>query len=493
MAGQVKYSKFSYPQPRSYPFGNTPASQVKAGRSQFLFNWNTDGVAYRQTIDGLDVIAPQRTGSLSVIYGDVNDRPRDMEDTAYDYFALSGDTTLTRVVQYTLLYQIFRQLDITAPPPPVSARYKEFAVNLDQVTRRQFKALLIDMSESYLQAQLSEYWTRNVSGISDAEFASKGIQRNEFLAKRIDMGMKVVKALRESNESSNGEILNALVDLVATFRLRSQPTAEEEARARGATSKLIEALGPLAVTLLSKQGAGLRSTGLLQISMSQPGGWNSLMSARPATVTSNRTAHVVESSGRASATGGHNIDAPMTYFHAQESLAKGSVQVRKAEDGGWIVDHSPADSDRLRTIAREVGTRKELSKVQIEAEVAKALETGRADAPVALRSIRQVTASTEEFRPTIAADASHQIRPLNPSEAQVLSALAVNRQEAIVMEQASSGAFTLSRTGAASGLEVSSVTAATALLQTVSLRMRVAAVAFPFSLKALRRRKPRLC
>lgn len=465
MAGQVQYANFNYPKPPSYPFGATPAPMVKRDRGDFLFNWNTDGVAYRQTIGGLDVIAPQRTGSLSVIYGDVKNRPRDMEDTAYDYFAKSGDATLARVVQYTLLYQIFRQFNITAAPPPVSVRYKEFAVSLDQVTRRQLKILLSEMSESQIRTQLLAYWTDNVKRINTYEIARIGVRREDIIAERVDEAMGYAQLLREKNQTSEGEVMKALTEVAAAFRLRSRPTADEEARARAAERTLVASLGRTAAfAMLGDRGFGLRSSGLIQIAMNQPGGWDSLISAGPATTTSTRTAYVVQSraSGTASsAVGGHNINAPMARFQAAESLAKGSIQVRKAEDGGWIVDHNPTDSDRLRAIAREVGTRKDLTKEQIESEVAKALKASQSEAPVALDSIRKATGRAEEFKWTNAAEASHQVRALNPSEAQILAALTASRQDAIIMQQAGSGAFTLSRSGSANVLTVSSVTAAT--------------------------------
>lgn len=465
MAGQIQYAKFNYPKPNSYPFGATPAVEVQQDRDDFLFNWNTDGVAYRQTIDGLDVIAPQRTGSLSVIYGDVKDRPRDMEDVAYEYFAQSGDATLARVVQYTLLYQIFRQFNITAPPPPISARYKEFAANLDKVTRSQLKYLLSDIPESQLRAQVSAYLIQFTGDISDAELTLAGVGRSELIAGRVDEVMGYRQALRNANNISEGDVVNALADMAATFRLRSQPTAKEQARAYAAVDTLEKTLGDdLARELLQNHGYELNATGLLQIAMSQPEGWSSLMSAGPATVSSNHTAYVVESVGLgaiSAGTGGHNIDAPMVRFRADESLAKGSIHLRQVADGGWVIRHSPADSDRLREIAREVGTRKNLSKEQIEAEVNNALKTSLPEAPVTLDSIRKVAGSAKDFKPTNAAEASHQVRALNPSEKKVLAALTANHQDAIIMEQARSGAFTLSRAGSPNALQVSSVTAAT--------------------------------
>lgn len=460
MAGQVQYVKFNYPKPRSYPFGTTPANKVEQGRDKFLFNWNTDGVAYRQTIDGLDVIAPQRTGSLSVIYGDVKNRPRGMEETAYEYFAQSGDSTLAKVVQYTLLYQIFRQFNVTAPQPPVSTRYKEFNAWLDQVTRSQLKYLLSDVSESQLRTQLSTYWTNATGSNNHVELASLIMQHNELTAKNVDNVMKLAQSLRDANKASGGAVVNALADMAAIFRLRSQLTAIDEARANAAWSTLSDALGPeFAQELLQEQGYALNRSGLIQIAMSQPEGWNSLVPE--VTTTSNHTAYIVESHGRGMIIGGHNIEAPMVRFRVEGTLAKGHIQVRQVDDGSWLVDHSPADSNRLPVIAREVGTHKDLSKVQIEADVTKVLKTARPEAPVVLSSIRRMVGRTEDFKPTKVAEVTHQVRALKPSEEKALAALAANDQDAIIMEHFGNGLFTLSRTGASRALDVNSVTAAT--------------------------------
>jgi hypothetical protein len=462
MAGQVQYARFNYPKPRSYPFGTTPAFKVEPGRDQFLFNWNTDGVAYRQTIGELDVIAPQRTGSLSVIYGDINDRPRGMEDTAYEYFSRSGDTSLARVVQYTLLYQIFRQFNITAPQPPVSARYKEFTARLDQVTRSQLKYMLSDVSEMQLQALISNYWTSLSESISDDELTQNGIQPNEMIAEHINEAMYVAQRLREANVTSDGDVLNALVDIAVFFRLRSQPTAVDYDRLNAALVTLDDALGPeFRQVLQTNPNALLQQTGLIQIAMSQPEGWNSLISAGSVTRTSNHTAYVVESHGLGGGVGGHNIDASVTRFRVDESLNKGNILVNQADNGDWIVDYNPADSDRTRAIARELGTHKQLNKELIEAEVTQSLNTAHHDAPVALSSIRQVKAHTEDFKPTNAAEAMHQVRALNPSEEKILAPLIANGQDAIIMEQSSNGAFTLFRTRSPNALQVSSVTAVT--------------------------------
>jgi hypothetical protein len=464
-AGNIRYAEFKYPVPRSYPFGAVPASKVKPDREEFLFNWNTDGAAYRQTIGGLDVVAPQRTGSLSVIYGDVNDRPRDMEDVAYDYFARSGDTTLIRVVQYTLLYQIFRQFDIKASPPPVSARYKQFSANVEQATRRQFKYLLSDISEPQLKSYIRAYWTNRVSSALSAALASQGIRPSEYIDFKVKTAMNYAGALREAQLASGGEVSNALAELAAQSRRRSASSSQDDERLRSALRVLLKHLDEaLASRLLENEAEALRRSGLIQVAMSQPGGWDSLKSTEAAPGKANHTAYVVESHPQgslAAAVGGHNLSAPMVRFNADASVAKGQVIVRRADDGSWVVDHHPADSDRLRTIAREVGTRKELDKEVIEAKVAEALKGSRPEAPVTLGAIRQVTGSATEFKNVSAVDSAYQIRKANPSEIQKLSAMTANHQDAIVMEQGANGAFTLSRAGSPNTLQVSSVTAAT--------------------------------
>ena len=78
--GQVAYKDFPYPKPRSYPFDPIRASETAADQQQaFLFNWNTEGVFYASTVDGVEIAAAYRTGSLPVIYGSIENRRLETE------------------------------------------------------------------------------------------------------------------------------------------------------------------------------------------------------------------------------------------------------------------------------------------------------------------------------------------------------------------------------------------------------------------------------
>jgi hypothetical protein len=115
MDGQVRYVRFNYPDPASWPFPK-PLNEF-AKSSQITFNWNTKGTGYVLPSDGFEYYALNRTGALPVDYlAADNSTLRDAEDTAYTYFSARDDANLVRVVQYASLYQIFRRFSVSATP-----------------------------------------------------------------------------------------------------------------------------------------------------------------------------------------------------------------------------------------------------------------------------------------------------------------------------------------------------------------------------------------
>lgn len=458
MAGQVGYVDFSYPAPQSYPFGSTPAPFVNEGRQHFLFNWNTDGIAYRQTIDGVDVMVPQRTGALSVIYGDPKDRPRDMESTAYEYFAKSGDTTLARVVQYTLLYQVFRQFDVRAAKPAVSPRYAEFQEGLKGATLAQCKAIMGGLSNSDLENAITAYWTGIFERTKDP--VSKARLIREYSAE----SMEVAKILRRAEEKSNGRASAALAEVIQAMRRKNLDTsASNTAALDAAATTLQKAFSADELTMLLRDGKLNRSR-LLRIGAEKTGVWQTLKTVAAPGNSWNRTAYVVESkaSGRAQGgVGGHNLDAPVLRFSESSTLPEGSISVTRGADNAWVVTHNPGDGNKVREIARQVGTRKELGKEEIESEVAQALKTTKADPPVSLNKVLASAEKMPEFKLVPARESAYRVRSLTSEEAKTLADLASGSQDAIIFEQLSDGAFVLSRTGSNEALQVSSITAAT--------------------------------
>ncbi len=107
--GTIQEGFYRYPEPGYYPF-DRPLFR-KLGLNELVYNWNTAGAMYAIDQDGYTIYTLGRTGSLPVSYFNSQERSQSIgyryESQAYHYFATLGNTDLARVVQYTALYQLF--------------------------------------------------------------------------------------------------------------------------------------------------------------------------------------------------------------------------------------------------------------------------------------------------------------------------------------------------------------------------------------------------
>lgn len=107
--GTIQEGYYRYPEPGYYPF-DRPLFR-KLGLNELVYNWNTAGAMYAIDRDGYTIYTLGRTGSLPVSYFNSQERSQSIgyryEAQAYHYFATLGCTDLARVVQYTALYQLF--------------------------------------------------------------------------------------------------------------------------------------------------------------------------------------------------------------------------------------------------------------------------------------------------------------------------------------------------------------------------------------------------
>jgi len=87
------------------------------GLNELVYNWNTANAMYAIDLPEATIYTLNRTGSLPVSYFNSQERAysigRQYERQAYNYFANLGNTDLVRVVQYTALYQLFIDNEIT--------------------------------------------------------------------------------------------------------------------------------------------------------------------------------------------------------------------------------------------------------------------------------------------------------------------------------------------------------------------------------------------
>lgn len=134
LAGEVEYLYFDYPRsPDIYPFSGQPLDQLvyeATGSLQVLFNWNTAGSGMLFQDGDESYVVVNRTSALPITYGsDLGDGSQlttghltKFEDEAYNYFSSLGDPNLSRVVQYTLLYQMMQAISPGKTPLPGVSR-----------------------------------------------------------------------------------------------------------------------------------------------------------------------------------------------------------------------------------------------------------------------------------------------------------------------------------------------------------------------------------
>jgi hypothetical protein len=191
-SGHVEYLYFSYPKPKSFPFPKPLSATLEreSGSHSVLFNWNTAGSAVVVRKPEGNLLTTKQTGSLPVTYGADAKNNRSVqtggllkyEDTAYNYFSNLEDQNLERVVQYTLLYQLFRAIASdstgasTTVSHPVAARSKSAQYLAEQTAK-----LLEDLQAGRLPDSTNVYkaeiepklaaFRRQYSTINDASLS----------------------------------------------------------------------------------------------------------------------------------------------------------------------------------------------------------------------------------------------------------------------------------------------------------------------------------
>lgn len=128
--GTIQEGYYRYPEPGYYPF-DKPLFR-KLGLNELVYNWNTAGAMYAIDQDEYTIYTLGRTGSLPVSYFNSQERSQSIgyryESQAYHYFATLGNTDLARVVQYTALYQLFidNNISYSGNTYPSSPKNKPF-------------------------------------------------------------------------------------------------------------------------------------------------------------------------------------------------------------------------------------------------------------------------------------------------------------------------------------------------------------------------------
>ena len=296
------------------------------------FNWNTKGVGYVDAIGGFKLLAFARTGSLPVDYlGERDSRLRDAEDTAYEYFAASGDPNLARVVQYAGAYQIFRAFEISGINPHPKSQASIDRERLDRLVGRVLQALR-DMPLDAIEK----------------DFSGSQEERREF-----DEFRQVIAAL-DAFHQAHGPKGDA--DLSAAL---IEPRAWA-ARTNGSQSEYDENVLELTHGLMGSQVAkAVLGDRVRQLALT-----NYLGASAQSSQSWIRTPSVVVSwptgANAAAVTGGHNLSSRITRYAVDDTLAAGDVKVLEA-GGVRTIFYAGRDEGRIHSTVRQAGRAEQLS------------------------------------------------------------------------------------------------------------------------------------
>ena len=169
--GTIQEAHYHYPKPGYYPF-DKPLFR-KLGLNELVYNWNTANVMYAIDLDNITIYTLNRTGALPVSYFNSQERSvsigRKYENQAYHYFATSGNTDLARVVQYTALYQLFIDNEITysgnvytAFPKNKPYLLQKPASNLIQIFKTLTQEEIQELSDTLSKIKFAEYQKEKV-------------------------------------------------------------------------------------------------------------------------------------------------------------------------------------------------------------------------------------------------------------------------------------------------------------------------------------------
>lgn len=376
-SGMTRYERFLYPDPATYPFAK--ALPFHLGVNEVTYNWNTKGAGYGVESGRYSVLALNRTGALPVSYipGDGAGAGAVMkaEDRAYEYFSGLGDPHLARVVQYAALYQAFVNLNVADQKS--SDREPQVRVH---------PLLVAEMNKAY----------ERLKSASEPEL------RNWIKAEVEEI---LLEARPHMEDAINKYIKEKHLTITATQRSKvvADMTAERRTEITGRYLETIKSARDSFLKTVDK--ASGRTAAIEEFVMNPKGNGHELMAEiirKNTDLVKLRDSLVTAGSERAKGwihtpavvvswnqgvtgefVGGHNLDAKLSVFRADEAQPKGTIKLVKTERGGDRVIFNPADRDRVVEIVRDVGRReRDLSKLWPEIEQRFAAASARPIKPI---------------------------------------------------------------------------------------------------------------
>ena len=397
--GNVEYINFDYPKPLKWaPFPRSMRNIVEEG-SSILFNWNTQGVGYDTPADSTNILfALNRTGSLPITYDFESKSVQIYEKIAYDYFAGLNNPDFARVVQYTALYQIFRNFNISTKESTIQGTLLPGNKVIALET-----ALLLEELQAIPPEKLTELFqeiSKNLqSAVEQGELDPKTANslKNNFLAFNHKME-KLIKALKQGKERWSDDAILQLAVVTASPRTYIPRIKNPQLKdwIFSTYELLVEPDIRWFLSRLSDKEQ-LKER-YVEAFNGEPNTWI-------------KTPSIVLSQYKSSETvsGGHNLDSRLTRLQPNPAVPVGKIRVAR-DRVNLVILYNPSDIGRIHPLIRKLATELPPDKLLTETEfknLVGSLENAFAAEPTLNRSLTQALDLPSTY-PT-------QIRGLSPA------------------------------------------------------------------------------
>jgi len=392
-AGQVEYLYFDYEKPPSFPFGRVSLTDIvrkETGETSLLFNWNTAGSAVVVRRGDQFILTSTRSGSLPITYGAGGKTAEqggaqlyDYEDKAYEYFSSLRDANLQRVVQYTVMYQLFRavvkdgdsedETHLVTANADVASDHADPASNyLVGVTEQLLQNLMANPNayepkeaSATLQKFIKENWSKReqIAVVLSAPRSDEAKKFIELLVPAFEERQQKLAARQEALNARIKEFYERLQRAKAAIRRGEQPpvSVEQMAAEKAAIDSeqsSLEADAQAFMTLGSQPLTNARNA-LSEIAATT----QDLDRIRTAYVEASR--HEPEGSIRTPSivlswnnkdtfgrVGGHNLSSRTLRFEAAADVE--GVEVTTAIDGTPVVRYNTSMTESIEEAAPEL-------------------------------------------------------------------------------------------------------------------------------------------
>lgn len=342
--GNIEYINFNYPKPSNWPAFPSPLYE----RKSVLFNWNTSGASYKTSIKSQEFFALNKTGSLPITYG--FDKKRDSnlvknyEKIAYDYFSNLKNADLARAVQYTALFQIFRQFEIKTEQIP---KEHNSSKKINILNKETFN--LLEKIES-LSLEKIEFLSQELESlIKDPQENNSKLQENAQV---------LIEDLKDITEFINllkrGKLLFKEEGFLYFSKVIANPY-ENLPRNDELDSLNLKELWGLRIYLeINKPIIRLLLSGLFDINQVKNLYVQEFNKEENSWI---KTPSIVLSKNivNAELVGGHNLSSQIGRLQSNSEIPKGKINIIK-NDSESIIEYNPEDVDKIHSLNRILTT-----------------------------------------------------------------------------------------------------------------------------------------